>query len=115
VEQPEVLGSGDEQNTVDLPPQQEIELDSTRAGTEYTLGQLDIGKSRAEDAMEIPNAESGDLKNLLACFLAAFNERNKALQSSVETKINQLQERVRTDIKSENEKLIKNLKWRIKN
>jgi hypothetical protein len=34
VEQPEILGSGNEQNTVDLPPQQEIELDSTRAGTE---------------------------------------------------------------------------------
>jgi hypothetical protein len=43
----------------------------------------------------------------LAGFLADINENNRALQSSAETKINQLQETVRADIRSENKKLIK--------
>jgi hypothetical protein len=88
VEQPEVLGNGDEQNSVGLLSQQEIKLGSTRAGIESGLWQPDIVESLVPDKMEIPTAESGDLKNLSVDLLAAINESTMALQSSVETKIN---------------------------
>jgi hypothetical protein len=92
VEQPEVLGNGGEQNSVDLPLQQEIDLGSTRVGTESELGQPDFVESGVRGTMEIPTAESGGLKHFLAGFLAAINESNKAFLSSIYTKINQLQE-----------------------
>jgi hypothetical protein len=106
VEQPTVLGCLEEPKSVDLPSQQEFELGSTGVGTECGLGQPDIGESRVTDTIQTPISDSGDLKNLFAGILAAINESNKALQSSVEAKLSNLQESVRADIRSENEKLI---------
>jgi hypothetical protein len=58
--------------------------------------------------MEIATAESGDLRNLLTGFLAAINESNKAFQSSVVAKINELQEsntKLQTSVESKLSKL----------
>jgi hypothetical protein len=87
-----VLGSHRETDTVDLPTQQRVELGFKTVVTESGREQSDIGESKVADTMRTPISDSEELKNLFATMFAAINESNKAPQSSLATKMNELQE-----------------------